>query len=272
MSNLKNRAYGKINKIKIAGAYFAPKLNHLLLKSLIMKKNTLLFFVLFVSVICFSQNTDSIPTLFEVADLPIAPRSGVPEMETRFKNMMANPMNIETRAVRFRNLSKMASEKTMSPESPSYFKFSLPRGKKTKGARQVLVVPTHIEARDNGGYTYVADLMHGKITKGSLVLIHENGKDFGSMTLGDRTFRIESTPQGSLLVELNKKMLNSKEACGTDHTKKRPSKSKKTGLGPGLSSRATNASRTVRVLVLFTDAADKVSDPVQLAATMMSSR
>ena len=242
-----------------------------------MKKNLLLFIVFFASVTGFSQNTDTIPTLFEVIDHLRVSKAGVFEDGKKKNHMMDNPMNTEIRKVRFQNLYRLASgkskgtEKSIVSKSPGHFKFSLPRGNKTKREREILAIPTHIEAGENGDYQYIAELVRGKNTKGHLVLIHEGGRNFGSMTLGDRSFRIESDKkEGDLLIELNKRMLGSKVACATELLSKENSSSTSKATFSSARAASSNANKTVRVLVLYTNRADHVSNPAQLARTMVA--
>ncbi len=175
-------------------------------------------------------------------------------------------MYLEVRKIQFTDLIQVAASDL--PSNRGYFRFSIPASKRTKRTGDVLVSPVKIETMPSGDYTYIADLMTGQNGRGSLILTQEKGKRFGSIILEDRVFRIEQTEAGEqILIELNQKLLNSAVLCGTSE-----------GGGVTKAFRQSNQklnrnncnSRIVRTLVLFTDRADNVSDPVQLATTLMN--
>ena len=231
-------------------------------------KTKILFIIAFVfaSISMYAQENTSIPTLFEVDSSNGNTKRSGPKMQ----GLANNPINLEVRKLKFPNLMEMARQKKLNNESPSYFQFSLPKGKKN-GLKNILAVPKHIEVDDNGNYTYNAELFVKKNLTGDLTLIHEDGKNYGSFTIGDRYFRIESYEgKGDFLIEKDAKKL-AKKACATEHKKKKKSKSSKsTSLG-GLSAMASNSSsKIVRVLFLYTNAANIVSNPSQFANTAIS--
>lgn len=205
----------------------------------------------------FSQH--EIPELFKAATAAQYTASSM------INNVMANPITKEVRFVRFSNLSEVSE--TQSINTDSYFRFTIPRGTRTKEMRNVLSIPTHIEAEESGNYTYHSDLTYGRHGKGSMVLIHENGHSYGSMQLGNRYFRIESLSKDmQVLIELDSEILNSKDACDTVHgTSKNNSI-----VQPYAQGNASCYSRNVRVLVMFTDKANRISNPQQLANTVIA--
>ena len=183
----------------------------------------------------------------------------------KLSNSLKKPINKEFRFVRFSNLAKEAM--SMSSNGDSYFKFTIPEGNKTKEIKNVLSIPKHIEAEESGNYTYYSDLTFGKYGKGNMVLIHENGHNYGSMHLGDRYFRIESLSKDmQVLIELDSEILNSKDACATEHN----TSNNNSIAQPHTQTKASCHSRNVRVLVMFTDAANRISNPQQLANTVIA--
>ena len=122
------------------------------------------------------------------------------------KGRFENPLYKEIRQIQFTEIA--AETKRALPANRGYFQFSIPSGKQTKMIRNVLVSPTKIETMPSGDYTYTADLMTGQNGKGTLILLKEKGKIFGSMTLNDRVFRIEHLESGEqILIELNQEIL-----------------------------------------------------------------
>lgn len=200
----------------------------------------------------FSQ--DEIPQLFDnVSTVSIF-------RVARLSNSLNDPINKEFRFVRFSNLSKKITSKFSMGDT--YFKFTIPKGRRTRGIKNVLSIPKHIEAEESGNYTYYSDLTYGKNGKGSLVLMYYNGHSYGSMQLGNRYFRIESLSKDiQILIELDSKILNSKDACATDHNTLK----KNIITQPNYQTKASCNSRNVRVLVMFTNAANRISNPNQLA-------
>lgn len=227
-----------------------------------MKQKFTLIIMTLLALNSFSQSLDTIPNLFEVMS---STRMILENDQARssFDNIMRNPINHEVRQIKFNNLAENKNNK-----SNSYFKFSLPQTIKGKKVENILVVPTQIRAKNSDDYTYEADLIYGKEGKGSLVLIHKNGENYGSMKIGDRYFRIESLGKGNeLLVEVKNTKEYVQNACGTLHSKKPQEKqfSKSSSV-----QKSTSCTKKVRVLVLYTDNADAVSNPTQLASTLIA--
>ncbi|WP_228027884.1 hypothetical protein [Costertonia aggregata] len=180
-----------------------------------MVKKLLLFSILFtLPLIAIAQNENPIPQLFEVVGQDISGQGkSTRSVSDKMSKRANNPMFIEIRKVEFPNLKNLAEEKRMNEQSPAYFQFSIPIGKKA-GTGKILAVPKHIEVDKEGNYTYNAELLYKKDLQGDLTLIHQDGKNFGSMTIGERSFKIEHIDgEGEYLIELDTEKLISKEAC-----------------------------------------------------------
>ena len=226
-----------------------------------MKKITLVLFLAFLIPKFYAQNLDKIPVLFETS----------PSTEIRFDNTEAkqvfnriksNPINQKIWRIKFNNLAKSSSEK-----SDGYFKFSFPITIDGKRSDEILAIPIEIKTEDADNYTYTADLFYGKNGKGNLVLIHKDGENYGSMKIGNRYFRIESFGKGDeVLIEIRNDKEYSQNACGTSDTKK-PQKEQILG---DLSDYSKTCTRNVRILVLFTNRANAISNPTQLASTLIA--
>lgn len=225
-----------------------------------------LFTVLLIVCLAFAshaQRNEKLPVLFTVDEVQDAGRSSV-GMSEKMERIRNNPMNREVRKMRFTNLAKTVALNQNS--NAGHFRFTIPKSKGRK-KREVLVSPVKIEALPSGDYTYIADLYTGRNGKGTLILTQEDENRFGSIYLEDRVFRMEQTDEGEqILIELNQELLNAEAACATDH-KSGPKKKLDRTL---TDQQRTNASRIVRVLVLFTDRADDISNPGQLATTLMN--
>ncbi|MGF1557706.1 MAG: M12 family metallo-peptidase, partial [Flavobacteriaceae bacterium] len=237
-------------------------------------KRILLFLMLGYSSGTFAQEMRPLPSLFEVTG---APAANVRSSSNGGKMgvMMANPMNKEIRKVKFADLHKMAFEGKLDKASPAHFEISIPKGRGTDAIKSVLAIPKYIEVKPNGDYEYSADLVKSKSDRGHIIIIHQGGKNFGSMTFNDRTFRMESDAvEGDILIEIDKKILDSPTSCGTSNFTQNDKKTGSNKTLPdlsGLASRAAaNGSCEVRVLVLFTDNAARVSNPAQLAPTFIA--
>ena len=227
-----------------------------------MKKTIILLCVLFITLESYAQSRQQLPKLFQVADVPEATVFGTTQ---KMKGRFENPLYKEIRQIQFTDIA--AETERALPANRGYFQFSIPSGKQTKVARNVLVSPTKIETMPSGDYTYIADLMIGQNGKGTLILLKEKGKIFGSMTLNERVFRIEHLESGEqILIELDQKILNSPHACGN----REGSKISQTLSHSAKTVNQSSNSKIVRVLVLFTDAADNVSNPNQLAPTLIN--
>lgn len=244
-----------------------------------MKLKLLLFsLVIALPFMAISQNENPIPQLFVVEGPSISSSNkSIKSVSNKISKRNNNPMFLEIRKIKFPNLKKIADQKKMNDKSPAYFQFSLPKGKK-QATGKILAVPKHIEVDDNGNYTYNAELLYKKDLQGDLTLIHQDGKNFGSMTIGERSFKIEHIDgEGEYLIELDTKKLISKEAC-ISKPKKDKKGSSESSIG-SLDKMADNilAARSsaggacvVRVLTLFTNAANNVSNPNQFATTAIS--
>lgn len=220
------------------------------------------------AIFALASNAQTKPTLSELFQVkesqqPDAINFGSTQKK---KGRLENLMYKEIRQVQFADID-LETERA-SPANRGYFRFSIPAGKRTKGTGNVLVSPVKIETMPSGDYTYIADLMTGQSGKGTLILSKKNGEIFGSILLEDRVFRIEQTESGEqILIELNQELLNSASACGT---------SEGSTINQTFSNATTEmnqnncTSKIVRVLVLFTDRADNVSNPGQLATTLMN--
>ncbi|WOC39283.1 M12 family metallo-peptidase [Polaribacter sp. HL-MS24] len=227
-----------------------------------MKKLIILLCFLSVTLENYAQSRQQLPKLFQVADVPEATVFGTTQ---KMKGRFENPLYKEIRQIQFTDIA--TETKRALPANSGYFQFSIPSGKRTKMVRNVLVSPTKIETMPSGDYTYIADLMTGQNGKGTLILLKEKGKIFGSMTLNDRVFRIEHLESGKqILVELNQKILNSPHACGN----REGGKISRTLSHSAKTVNQSCNSKIVRVLVLFTDEADNVSNPNQLAPTLIN--
>ncbi len=228
-----------------------------------MNKLFALLLIAFVVSSSHAQVNEKLPVLFTVDEVQEAGRSSV-GMSQKMERIRNNPMNREVRKMRFTNLAKTVA--LNGNKNAGHFRFTIPKSKGRKKTN-VMVSPVKIEALPSGDYTYIADLHTGRNGKGTLILTQENEKRFGSLYLEDRAFRMEQTDEGEqILIELNQELLNSEVSCGTSH-KGGPKK----GSGRGVSDQQrNNASRIVRVLVLFTDRADDISNPAQLATTLMN--
>lgn len=170
--------------------------------------------LLILPIMAVSQSENPIPQLFEVVGQNVS-NSGksVQTISGKMSERANNPMFIEIRKVKFPNLKKLADEKRMNEKSPAYFQFSIPERKKS-GTGMILAVPKHMEVDDEGNYTYNAELLYKKDLQGDLTLIHQDGKNFGSMTIGERSFKIEHVDgEGEFLIELDAEKLMAKEAC-----------------------------------------------------------
>ncbi len=91
------------------------------------------------------------------------------------------------------------------------------------------------------------------------------------MTFGKRVFIIESNSDGDYLIEIDNKKLDNEAACGTDlvPAKEKSKSSANKNTTNNLTAR-NGENCNVRVLVLFTDNADAVSNPQQLATTLIA--
>lgn len=238
-----------------------------------MEKKLLLFSLLFIlPFMAIAQSENPIPQLFEVVGQDVS-NSGksVQALSGKMSERASNPMFIEIRKVKFPNLKKLADEKRMNDKSPAYFQFSIPKGKKA-GTGKILAVPKHIEVDDDGNYTYNAELLYKKDLQGDLTLIHQDGKNFGSMTIGERSFKIEHVDgEGEFLIEFDTKKLIAKGSCAAEMGTGKSLESLNKTANKILSARSNNnGACVVRVLTLFTDAANNVSNPNQFAATAIS--
>ncbi len=230
-----------------------------------MKKLIFLLCALIIAINCNSQSKRTLPELFKVneSQLPDITSFGTTQ---KMEGILKNPMYLEVRKIQITDLSQVAASNLSG--NAGYFRFSIPASNFTKKTADVLVVPVRIETLESGDYTYFADLLTGQNGKGSLILTQEKGKRFGSIILEDRVFRIEQTETGEqILIELNQKLLNSAVSCGT---------SEGGGITKALSKATEKVnqnncnSRIVRTLVLFTDRANNVSNPGQLATTLIN--
>ncbi len=237
-------------------------------------KKTLLFIFLSACLSLSAQEVTTLPDLFEFSEplkvngLSKLSKSASAKMSSRLNN----PMNIEIRKVTFKNMASLATAKKFDALSPGYLTIKIPKRKKKKGFIRVIAVPKQIESYENGGYLYVAELIKNKNLKGTLIINHKNGQNYGSMTFGKRVFTIESNGvSDDYLIEINNKKLDNEAACGTDLIPKIKKDNASTKKVEGLNlSAMSNSSRNVKVLVLFTDNANRVSNPQQLASTLMA--
>lgn len=238
-----------------------------------MKKILLLIFIC-ASISLSAQETSSLPDLFSFSE-PLTltsstkfSKSGNDKMGSRIKN----PMNVEVRKVTFKNMENLATAKEFDTLSPSYLTVKIPKRKKKKGYIEVLAVPQRIEAYENGGYLYVAELVKGGNQKGTLVLTHNKGQNYGSITFGKRVFTIESNGvDDDYLIEVNNKKLDNEAACGAELVPKLEKSESSANKNTINSLTARNGGNcNVRVLVLFTDNANAVSNPQQLATTLIA--
>ncbi|WP_171036944.1 M12 family metallo-peptidase [Maribacter algarum] len=242
-----------------------------------MKTKLLLSFILLIlPLMAIAQSENPIPQLFEVIGQDVSSsRKSATAVSSKMSKRADNPMFFEIRKVKFPNLKKMAEGNIMNEKSPAYFQFSIPKGKK-RATGKILAVPKHIEVDDDGNYTYNAELLYKKDLQGDLTLIHEDGKNFGSMTIGDRSFKIEYVDgEGEFLMELDTDKLVANEACMTSTDKGEKSKSSIESLNKTadnlLAARSSSGGAcVVRVLTLFTNAASNVSNPNQFATTGLS--
>lgn len=230
-----------------------------------MKKIILFLFVMCIASLGYSQSLETLPNLLEVNDadkLSVHAEGITDEM----KSILENPVNLEVRKIQFTNIRETSANSTL--ENKGYFKFSLPKGVKTAATGEIFVMPKQIESYESGNYTYFAELLYGTKEKGNLILTKEKDQIFGSMFLGERVFRISQTASGeNLLIELDNKIYNSPTFCATAN------ESSNTSLTETNDSNLSNnscGSRNVRVLVLFTDRANNVSNPNQLSVTVMN--
>jgi len=268
------------------------------------KKLHILCFVLFVPIIGLAQNkeeNEEIPVLFTISDkketLTTSTRSTRAETSSKnnkMRGMLNNPMHFEIRKMAFPNLMEMTNQGRTSKKSPGYFRFSIPKNKgkgkrKRKAMKNILAVPKHIEVGENGDYTYNAEILYKKELQGDLTLIHKDGKNFGSFSIGNRYFRIESyDDMGNLLIEIDPEEIKEK-FCDTQSnynnyyggktSKQKSSKISKrkdkeinniANIPTVAPSSMMNGPKTVRVLALYTNAANAVSNPSQFAQTAVN--
>lgn len=217
-------------------------------------------------ILIFAQSKEEIPLLFKAA----ADVVNVNRMMTanpRLNNIIANPINKEVRYVQFSNLKAMNEAKAM--EGTPYLRFSIAKGSKTASIDNVLAIPTHIETESGENYTYFADLVYGKEEKGHMVLIHEGEHSYGSIQLGNRHFRIESIEKDlQVLIESENTIINAHGACGVKGAAliKKDRSNQRT-----LNNNSTSClGNNVRVLVMYTNRADAIANPVQAANTYIA--
>lgn len=234
-----------------------------------MKK--LLLFLFIVCAITLVNAQEELPTLFDFSEPVIKLKSNTKSKNNKTTNRINNPINLEVRKLKFQSMNQIANYSKNSNKNLGYFKIKIPKRRKKKGYTTVTAIPKLIEAEENGNYKYVAELVRGKNTKGSLILTYENGKHYGSMTIGKRSFTIEADKkEGELLLELDDRIINNNNACATDFIKPKGRKTSQNKISLiEKKSATTNSSRQVRVLVCYTDNANNVSNPAQLSSTLM---
>ncbi len=207
----------------------------------------------------YGQSKKDIPTLLKIS--PIVTGKTTKTLSDRGKNLYNNirkhRFTKECRNIAIIDIAKLSNEK-----NNGYFKFEIPRSRKGNEMRSILSIPKEIEAEENGDYYYHGDLVAGKNGRGSIFLHYKDGKHFGSMHLNRRFFDIVYLGKGELMLVEKKKMRP--KACPVDKLKKSPSTAK--ALEPSLSNKA-GCSKKVRVLVLYTDKANTISNPSQVAVT-----
>ena len=230
-----------------------------------MRKSILLFLMLGLASLSYSQEMKTLPNLLEVSanDALSLKTFGITE---EVRKILENPVNLEVRQIQFADLREISASSGL--ENKGYFKLSIPKSPKTKESGEILVVPTQIESYPSGNYNYFGELLYGSDDKGSLILTKEKGEIFGSMLLGERVFRISQTASGeNLLIELDPAIYNNAAFCATESG---ASDSKSTEIDYSNLNNSSCGSRNVRVLVLFTDRANNVANPNQLSITVMN--
>lgn len=188
----------------------------------------------------------------------------------KIQQRLDNKLNKEVRYGHFTNFNDIAEKEKLNPrkEKP-YFSFSISDGERTKGIKNILAIPTHIEFQNKNNYIYYADLVYGRHGAGSLILIYKDGHSFGSFKLGNRHFKIESLSENlQLIIELDNELVNSELACGVDSLIEMNSKDSMISQAEDKSTSCT--SKVTRVLVMYTAQAEAAADPSQAAYTYIA--
>ncbi len=212
-------------------------------------------------IFCFQfgicQSKKDIPTLLKISSTETGKTSKTLSARGNnlYNNIRKHRFTKECRKITIMDIAKLSNKK-----NNGYFKFEIPRSRKGNEMRSILSIPKEIEAEENGDYYYHGDLVAGKNGRGSIFLHKKDGKHFGSMYLNKRSFDIVSLGNGELILVEKKKM--KPKACPIDKLKKSPSTSKE--LMPTLTDKA-GCSKKVRVLVLYTNKANTISNPSQVA-------
>ncbi len=212
-------------------------------------------------IFCFQfgigQSKKEIPTLLRISSIGTGKTTKTLSARGNnlYKNIRKHRFTKECRSVSIMDISKLSNKK-----NNGYFKFEIPRSRKGNEMRSILSIPKEIEAEENGDYYYHGDLVAGKNGRGSIFLHKKDGKHFGSMHLNKRSFDIVYLGKGKLMLVEKKKM--KRKACPIDKVKKPPSTGK--ALAPTMANKA-GCSKKVRVLVLYTNKANTISNPSQVA-------
>lgn len=229
-----------------------------------MKRILLLNLCILVFANANAQEPDNIPSLFEITPMAeetsksniASKRSN--KMKQKIKNIRKNRLTKELRKINFVDISKYATD-----ENKGFFKMSIPKSKKGGGYKNVLIVPQEIQTKENGDYYYFGDLVHGKITKGSIVIIKEGNEHYGSIQMGNRDFQILNIGSNDqLLIE---KKATKKNSCVVKNLPEGKNNLSSKSTFDNARSNKSTCSKKVRVLALYTTKANRVSNPSSVA-------
>jgi len=199
----------------------------------------------------FSQNQNE-KLITPISSKEISLKEG---QAKKLENINGNKLHKSVQYIKIGNLPKIAnSNKGAIP-------VQIPGINKSFVAK-----PTCVEFRSDTDFIWKGEFIKAD---GSLIIICKNGEIFGHITLDDRVFEIHSFKKGkNILIEFDKEQL-SKHTCGYIDTVKNETRTIEKAV-----SVITTTRSIVRVLVLYTDAADNavanINNTASLAVTQMN--
>lgn len=198
----------------------------------------------------FSQNQNE-KLIIPISGKEVSLQQG---QSKKFENINGNKLHKSVQYVKIGNLAKIANSNKGS------IPLQLPGINKSFVAR-----PTDVEFRSDTNFIWKGEFIKAE---GSLTIICKDGEIFGHITLDDRVFEIHSFEKGkNILIEFDKEQL-SKHSCAYLDTIKIETKTVEKAVS------VTTTRSTVRVLVLYTDAANNavanINNTASLAVTQMN--